>query len=61
MAKLIFSDYGIDIKKNLLGYTISFESGGHQNNVLTRRISREDAEIAMSSEDGAIRIIERLS
>lgn len=60
MSKPIFSSYGVEIFKELLGYRLVFESAGHGGGLLSLHLGREDAERAMRGPDEAAEVLDRL-
>ena len=60
MAKRIFLGYGVEVYKTLTGYKLVFEAGDHGGGFLERKVSREDAEKAMSGREGAAKVLTRV-
>ena len=61
MAKRIFFSYGVEVFQDLLGYKIVFENGGHGGGLRSIRVSKQDAEKAMSGPEAAAEVLDRLA
>lgn len=60
MSKRIFSSYGVEVFKDLVGYRMVFESASHGGGLMSLRLGREDAEAAMRGPDNAAEVLDRL-